>query len=51
MKRAIVDNFSGHNLDSKEKEEFEKLGIIIKHLKPYTTAYCQPRDLNVNYLI
>ena len=46
-----MDNFSGNNLDAKEKEEFEKLGIIIKHLKPYTTVYCQPLDLNVNYLI
>jgi len=47
----IMDNFSGHNLDPKEKEEFEKLGKKIKHLKPYTKAYCQPLDLNVNYLI
>ena len=48
---VIVDNFSGHNLEPEEKKKFEKLGIIIKHLRPYTTSYCQPLDLNVNFLV
>jgi len=47
----IVDNFSGHNLSEEAKKKFYDLGIIIKHLRPYTTSMCQPLDLCINYLI
>lgn len=48
----IVDNFSGHNLTKIEKEEIEtELNVVIKHLKPYTTVFCQPLDLNINAIV
>ena len=48
----IIDGFSGHKLEDKEKEVLEKdLNLIIKYLPPYTTSLLQPLDLNINGLL
>ena len=48
----VVDNFAGHNLDTKQKTQIEQdLNVIIKFLKPYTTSICQPLDLSTNSIL
>jgi len=47
----IIDNFSAHKLEESQYLEFEKLGIFIRYLKPYTTHLCQPLDLNINFIL
>jgi len=48
----IIDNFSGHIMEEKERVDIEKeLNIIIKYLRPYTASLVQPLDLSINYLL
>jgi len=48
----ILDGFSGHKFDDKEREEIEKeLNVFLCYLPPYTTNILQPLDLNINALL